>query len=89
MLFVSLLRPKQGTARERAERRAQWKPPEGVKQVAEYWLQSSSVNVVYVFEADSVEQIMPIRIHWIDFYDIETFPAITGEEGLQLAQKML
>ena len=89
MLFVSLLRPKKGTAQERAERRAQWKPPQGVHQVAEYWLQSSSVNVVYVFEADSVEQIMPIRIYWIDFYDIETFPAMTGEEGLQLAQKML
>ena len=60
-------------------------PPLRVCHYKMLWLQSSSVNVVYVFEADSVEQIMPIRIYWIDFYDIETFPAMTGEEGLQLA----
>ena len=54
MLFVAVLKATAGTPAERIARRAQWNYPEGVKLVAEYWLQASDPDLVSVFEADSV-----------------------------------
>ena len=44
---------------------------------AEYWLQASDPAVVAIFEADSVAPIITV------------VPAVTAEEGLQLAQQMM
>lgn len=60
MLFVALLKPKAGTPQERIARRLNWQYPAGVRQVAEYWLQTSNPDVVGVFEADSIAPIMAI-----------------------------
>jgi hypothetical protein len=89
MLYVSLLRPLDATTREKARLRAKWQPPEGVKQVAEYWLHSGEVAVVYVFETESAAALLAMRTYWSDLYEIDTVPAITGEEGMRLVQKML
>ncbi len=88
MLFVAMLKPKDGTTESRIAHRAGWQYPEGVKPVAEYWLQTSNPDVISVFEADSVEPIMAITTEWGDEFDVTVVPAITGEAGLQLVQQM-
>ena len=89
MLFVAVLKPIAGTPEERTVRRAQWQYPEGLKPVAEYWLQANDPHVIAIFEADSVAPIMAVTAQWGDVFDITVIPAITAEEGLQLAQQMM
>ena len=89
MLFVALFRPTEGTPTERIARRVQFQHPEGVKQVAEYWLQTDDPTVVAIFEADSVAPIMAVTTEWGDVFDITVVPAITAEEGLELAKQMM
>jgi hypothetical protein len=40
MLFVAFLEATDGTPAERIARRAEWQYPEGIKLIAEYWLQN-------------------------------------------------
>ena len=88
MLFVALLKAKGGTIESRTAHRASWQYPEGVKPVAEYWLQTNHPDVISVFEADDIAQIMAISSEWGDEFEITVVPAITGEEGLALVQQM-
>ena len=88
MLFAALLKPKGGTVQSRIAHRADWRNPDGVEPVAEYWLQSSEVNVVAVFEADNIAPIMAITSEWGDEFDITVVPAVTSQEGLKLVQQM-
>jgi hypothetical protein len=88
MLFVALLKAREGTVKSRIAHRAGWQYPEGVKPVAECWLQTGDPGVISVFEAESIEPIMAITTEWGDEFDITVVPAITGEEGLALAQQM-
>jgi hypothetical protein len=89
MLFVAMLTPSAGTAQERLTRRLQWKYPEGIRVVAEYWLQTPDPSVIAVFEADAVAPIMAATTPWDDLADITVVPAVTAEEGLRLAQQMM
>ena len=89
MLFVSLLKVRSGTLKERIPRRLGWQPPDGMRPVAEYWLQTSDPAVISIAEADSIAPIMAAVAQWDDFYDITVIPAVTAEEGLQLAQQMM
>ena len=89
MLFVSLLKVRSGTTRERMTRRVGWQYPDGMRPVAEYWLQTPDPAVISVAEADSIAPIMAVVAQWDDFFDISVFPAVTAEEGLQLAQQMM
>ena len=88
MLFAVLLKAKGAIPRERIARRLQWQHPEGIRPVAEYWLQSSEVSVVAIVEADSVQPLMAVTVQWADVFDITVVPAMTAEEGLQWAQQM-
>ena len=89
MLFVALLKATASTTKERIARRAQWQFPEGIRPVAEYWLQTADPTVVAIFEADSVTPIMATLADWGDVFDITVVPAVTAEEGLKLAQQMM
>jgi hypothetical protein len=89
MLFVALLHAKASTTKERIARRAQWQYPKEMRPVAEYWLQTANPDVVSIFEADAVAPIMGVLAEWSDMFDISVFPAITAEEGLALAKKMM
>ncbi len=89
MLFVTLLKPKAGTSKERITRRAQWQYPQGMRMVAEYWLQTTDPAVISVCEAESVAPIMVALAEWDDVFDFTVVPAITAEEGLQLAKQMI
>ena len=88
MLFVAVHKTIAGTPEERIARRAQWQYPEGLKLVAEYWCLANDPQVVTIFEADSVAPILAAAAPWGDVFDITVVPAITAEEGLQLAQQM-
>ena len=51
MLFVVQLEVTGGTPEERIARRAQWQYPEGVKVIAEYWLQTDGYSVISILGA--------------------------------------
>lgn len=89
MLFVALLKSSASTPKERIARRAQWQYPEGMQPIAEYWLQTKDPTVIGIFETDSVAPIMAMLAEWGDVFDISVVPAISAEEGLQLAQQMM
>ena len=89
MLFVALLKATGSTTKERIARRAQWQYPEGIRPVAEYWLQTADPTVIGIFETDSVAPIMATLTEWGDVFDITVVPAVTAEEGLKLAQQMM
>jgi hypothetical protein len=89
MLFVALLEASGGTPKERIARRVEWQPPEGVKPIAEYWLQDDDYAVVSIFEADDNAPIFAISAQWGDVFNIKVVPAVTAEQGLKLAQQMM
>jgi len=89
MLFVALLKVRSGTIKERMARRLQWQPPEGMRPVAEYWLQTPDPSVISISEADSVAPIMAALAAWDDVFDITVVPAISAEEGIELAKQMM
>lgn len=89
MLFVALLEVTDGTPQERIARRAEWQYPDGIKLIAEYWLQTDGYSVVSILEADDNAPIFAISAQWGDVFDIKVSPAVTGEEGLQLARQMM
>lgn len=92
MLFVELLKPRAGrsaTPKETISRRAQWQYPPGVRVLAEYWLMTNDPEVIVVAEADSVGPIMAGLIEWADVFEATVVPAVTAEEGLQLAKQMM
>jgi hypothetical protein len=90
MLFVALLTTKpESTFQEGGARRLQWSYPEGMNVLAEYWLETDSPRVVSVFEAESMEPMGQIRMQWGDLFEIEVFPAVTGEQGMQMLRQAM
>jgi uncharacterized protein with GYD domain len=89
MLFVALLEVTGGTPEERTARRAEWQYPEGIRLIAEYWLQDDDYAVVSIFEADDNAAIFAVYAQWGDVFNIKVMPAVTAEQGLKLAQQMM
>lgn len=69
-------------------RRAEWKYPDGMKIIGEYW-RTSAPELVAVFEADAPDPLMKLDMDWGDFFQLSITPALTPEEGLSIAQKVL
>jgi Domain of unknown function (DUF3303) len=69
MLYVMTMKWQPGLSREQGDdalaRRAQWEVPKGINLLGEYWLASSDIAVLVVFEADSFEPIMEIGVTWV------------------------
>ena len=87
MLFVALLGNRAGgTFQEGVSRRLQWEYPEGVRVLGEYWLETEDPRVVAVMEAESMEPFGQIKMDWGDMFGIEVFPAVTGEQGMEMAR---
>ena len=88
MLFVALLKRKVPT-KEALPRRLEWKAPEGVRSVAEYWLQTPDPAVILVFEGESVTSMLQTTSAWDDLFDISIVPAITAEDGSKAAKQLM
>lgn len=87
MKFVALWKLKEGVDQaklaEMMGRRAEWKFPEGIKLIAEYWSSKSAPAVISVFEADNAAALTINTVAWIDALEADIFPVSTWEEGLQ------
>ena len=57
--------------------------------MAEYWLEAESPRVVAVIEAQSMDAFGQIRMDWGDMFEIEVFPAVTVEQGLEMARQAM
>jgi hypothetical protein len=89
MLLVLIGRAKAGsTGKERIARRISWEYPAGMRVVAEYWPMSTETAVISVAEADNVASIMAAIVDWDDVFDLTVVPAMTAEQGLELAKQM-
>jgi len=89
MLFIVMGKPKAtSTGKERIARRVGWEYPAGMRMVAEYWPMSTEVAVIAVAEADNFASIMRAIVDWDDVFDLTVVPAMTAEQGLQMAQQM-
>ena len=90
MLFVVLLKTKPGsTFQEGGARRLQWEYPEGMNVLAEYWLETDAPRVVSIVEADSMAPFGAIRMAWGDLFEIEVFPAVTAEQGMEMLRQAM
>ena len=87
MLFVCFYTLKPGLTRQQVDevyrRRASWKFPHGVEVVGEYWLHNPP-HWVLILEAGDVGALTIINYFWQDVFDIQTFPAVTADQGLAL-----
>lgn len=90
MLFVALLSTRPGTTfQEGGARRLQWDYPEDMNVVSEFWLETDSPRVVAVVEAESMTPFGQIRMQWGDLFDIEVFPAVTAEQGIEMIRQAM
>jgi hypothetical protein len=57
--------------------------------LAEFWLETESPRVVAIMEADSLAPFGEIRMVWGDLFDIEVFPAVTAEQGMEMLRQSM
>ena len=89
MLFVALGNARAGTSRERIARRLQWSYPEGMRVIGEYWLQTPTPTIISIAEADEIGPIMAATSAWDDVLAWTVVPAVSAEEGMELAKRMV
>ena len=92
MLFVVLLlknRPASTLQEGGAHRLLQWEYPEGMNAVAECWLETNSPRVISVVEVESMAPFGAIRVQWRDLLDIDVFPALTAEQGMEMLRQAM
>jgi hypothetical protein len=89
MLFVIMDKAKAGTARERIARRVHWQYPEEIRVAGECWLLTDEPKVITIAEADNVASIMRAMGDWDDVFELTAVPAMTAEQGLELARQQM
>jgi len=88
-LFVTIGKAKAAsTTKQRVARRVNWKYPAGLKVVGEYWLQSNDPTLIAILETQDVGALMSAVADWDDAFDLTVLPAMTADQGLQLAKQM-
>ncbi len=89
MLFVRIGKAKaSSTTKQRVSRRLNWKYPTGMRVIGEYWLQSNDPTLITIVETDNLAAIMSAVAAWDDVFDFTVLPAMTAEEGLQVAKQL-
>jgi len=73
---------------ELIERRLGWDYPEGIRVVAEYWLEGSAASAIAIIEADTYAQLLQLTSAWDDIVDVQIAPAISAADGMALAASM-
>ena len=89
MLFVALGNARAGTTQERVARRLEWSYPEGMQVIGEYWLQTDTPTIMAVVKADDIGPIMAATSAWDDVLSWTVVPAVSAEEGMELARQMV
>ena len=89
MLFVTLGTVRAGTRKERVGRRLQWSYPPGMKVIGEYWLQADHPSIVVIAESDDIGPMMAALGDWDDVMSWTVVPAVTAEQGMEMARKMM
>jgi len=89
MLFVILGSVRAGTTKERVARRMQWSYPPGSRLIAEYWLQTPDPNIISIVESDEIGPIMAGTGDWDDVLSWRVVPAVTAEQGMEMAKQMM
>ncbi len=89
MLYVALGKVRTGTIKERTARRLQWSYPPGMKVIGEYWLQTDDPSIVVISEADDIGPMMAAISDWDDVMSWTVVPAVTAEQGMEMAKKMM
>ena len=93
MKFVALWSLKEGVDQtkmaEVMARRADFKMPAGVKLIAEYWSPKGSPAVINILEADNAAALLVNSVIWIDILELDIFPVVTWEEGLEFITEHL
>jgi hypothetical protein len=89
MLFVIMAKAKTAsTIKERVARRQNWEVPSGLRVGAEYWLLTSEPAMIAAVEADDLGTILTAIADWDDVFDVTVVPAMTAQQGLELAKRM-
>ena len=90
MLFVIIGKPKpSSTSKQRIARRVGWNYPTGVRVLGEYWLMSTNpAALILISESDDASSILSAIAEWDDVLDLTVVPAVTAEQGLELAKQM-
>ena len=88
MLFVTLGSVRASTDRERIARRIQWSYPAGMKVIGEYWLQTDDPKIIVISEGDDIAPIMAATGAWDDVFSFTVVPAVSAEQGLEIAKRM-
>ena len=70
---------------EYTRRRAEWKPPATVKILAEYMVPTGANKVVIIYETSDIWDIGAMRVPWLDYFNVDVFPAISMEEVIKMA----
>jgi len=63
--------------------------PGGANVLAEYWLETEAPRVIAVMEAESMEPFGQIRMDWNEMFEIEVFPVVTAEQGMEMARQAM
>lgn len=67
---------------ESVQRRAEYRIPEGMRLIDEYWSARDSPAVISVFEADDAAPILENAVPSMDFFETTgDFPVVSVEEG--------
>jgi len=70
-------------------RRAEYKFPEGVQLVAEYWTPTRTPTVIAVFEATDQIALLANTVAWLDAFEIEKIiPVADWQEGVKKLPKL-
>jgi hypothetical protein len=88
MLFVSLCTLRPGAYATATKKRLSWRH-EGLKIVSEYWLATNHPAVIITTEGDDPTPVFQTIAEWSDVFDVQTYPAITGEQGVAMASAAL
>ncbi len=57
--------------------------------LGEYWLETGSPRVVSIVEAESIAPFGAIRMQWADLFEIDVFPAVTAEQGMEMLRQAM
>ena len=75
-------------AKQAIARRMNWKYPTGMRVVGEYWVNGNNTNLIVIAETESDGALLSYRADWDDHFEIDIYPALTAEHGLQLAKQL-